>query len=220
MSQIQKPTKAQMTEAGWLAPKGMTSEQWARAGQQIATVVRASQWWIGDWINYGEKRWGEKYEQAVKITGLSYSTLADAARLAGRFEFTRRRVNLSWSHHREVEGLPEDDQEHWLNRAEAEGLSQKQLRKEIARANRKEFSGTFGETMGQPAGITALEEGEEVRTSPPLHAVPSPAHQSIPTRITFTTEMEGDRLARSTERLIAAAAKLGFEVASGQAEAA
>ena len=31
--------------------------------------------WIGDWLNYGERKWGEKYKEALEKTGYDYQTL-------------------------------------------------------------------------------------------------------------------------------------------------
>jgi hypothetical protein len=49
---------------------------------------------------------GEKYAQAVEVTGKSYQSIADAKWVADRVELSRRRENLSWSHHVEVAALP------------------------------------------------------------------------------------------------------------------
>jgi len=43
-------------------------------------------------------------------TGFEYSTLANDKSVASKFEFYRRRENLSWSHHAEVAGLEPDEQ--------------------------------------------------------------------------------------------------------------
>jgi len=67
--------------------------------QEVASLPPAEQ---DEWLNYGEKHYGETYAQAIEVSDKEYQTLADAARVAGNIEFTRRRVNLSWSHHQEV----------------------------------------------------------------------------------------------------------------------
>ena len=65
----------------------------------------AVQWWVGDWINYGEKQYGEAYAQAIEVTGKEYQALADTAWVAGKVEFSLRNENLSFAHHREVASL-------------------------------------------------------------------------------------------------------------------
>jgi hypothetical protein len=39
-----------------------------RQGGCLGSVARASGWWIGDWIQYGNARYHEKYEAAAKVT--------------------------------------------------------------------------------------------------------------------------------------------------------
>jgi len=50
-------------------------------------------WWVGDWLNYGEARYGEMYSQAIEITGYASQTLADAKWVASRIEPSRRHEN-------------------------------------------------------------------------------------------------------------------------------
>ena len=40
--------------------------------------------------------------QAIEATGRSYQTIANAKRVAERVDVSRRREDLSWSHHAEV----------------------------------------------------------------------------------------------------------------------
>ena len=84
-------------------------DEWQACGQTLFGLSNASLWAIGDWIVYGEGRgdWGEMYTQALDATQKSYQTVRDAAWIAKAFQLSRRRDNVSWSHHREVAGLPE-----------------------------------------------------------------------------------------------------------------
>jgi hypothetical protein len=92
---------------------------------------RGSSWWVGDWIRYGNAKFGERYVRAAKITGYDVQTLTNMVYVASRFEISRRRENLSWSHHETVAALEPDEQGHWLNRAIAEKLSVSDLRLEL-----------------------------------------------------------------------------------------
>ena len=47
-----------------LDPK-ITYEQWENIGGQLGQIEGAIQWWIGDWLNFGEHKYGEMYAQAV-----------------------------------------------------------------------------------------------------------------------------------------------------------
>lgn len=101
-------------------------------------MTRCSQWWIGDWVRYGNGRWGEKYKEASKITGYDVQSLRNMAYVAGRVEVSRRRYKLTWSHHAEVSSLDPSGQDRWLELAEAERMSVADLRIELRAARRAE----------------------------------------------------------------------------------
>src|SRR5258705_4874231 len=90
----------------WEPDHELTFDEYLDAGRKLFQLNRVSQWWIGDWCNYGEARYGEKYEQAVRDTGYDRGTLRNIASVAGRIEPSRRRDNLSFKHHVEVAALP------------------------------------------------------------------------------------------------------------------
>jgi hypothetical protein len=64
---------------------------------------------IGDIINFGSVKWGDKYRQAMEQTGRAYSTLAGYAETARRFPAAKRQANLSFTHHREIMRLNDDE---------------------------------------------------------------------------------------------------------------
>jgi hypothetical protein len=64
-------------------------------------------------------------------------SLMNMAYVASRFEVSRRRPGLSFSHHAELAGLAPEDQELWLDRAEAGGLSVRKLRSELRRVRER-----------------------------------------------------------------------------------
>jgi hypothetical protein len=57
--------------------------------------------------------------------------------VATRFEVSRRRENLSWSHHAELAPLDVEEQEGWLDRAIEQRLTVSGLRRELLAANRR-----------------------------------------------------------------------------------
>jgi hypothetical protein len=93
-------------------------------------------WWVGDWVRYGNARWGEKYTEAARVTGLDAKTLRNIAYVASRFHLSRRRDNLSWTHHAELAALPPVQQDQWLDRARSLRLSPGDLRLELRAAQR------------------------------------------------------------------------------------
>jgi len=57
---------------------------------------------VGDVINFGQAKWGDKYAQAMEQTGRAYSTLAHYAMTARRIPAPQRQKALTFSAHREI----------------------------------------------------------------------------------------------------------------------
>ncbi|HYM55410.1 MAG TPA: hypothetical protein VES97_08615 [Solirubrobacteraceae bacterium] len=109
----------------------MELSEWSAIGRRFGEIGRCSQWWLGDWIHYGNVKFGERYTRAVKLTGYDVQSLMNMVYVASRFTISRRRENLSWSHHSAVAALDVDSQEYWLARAIADKLSVADLRVEL-----------------------------------------------------------------------------------------
>jgi hypothetical protein len=97
--------------------------------------MNSSAWCVGDWILYGESRYGDRYREAVDLAGLDYQTVRNYVWVARRFDISRRHENLSFQHHAEVASLTPAEQNRWLDQAEREGWSRNQLRVHV-RASR------------------------------------------------------------------------------------
>jgi anaerobic selenocysteine-containing dehydrogenase len=134
-----------LTPVSWEAAERLTFEGWVAQGRRIGAIGRAVGWWIGDWLRYGNARYGERYARAARLTGYDAQTLMNMAYVASRFEISRRREKLSWSHHAEVAALPPHAQDAWLERAEDERLSVRCLREEMRRVRRIEHAGSGGQ---------------------------------------------------------------------------
>jgi hypothetical protein len=118
----------------------MTFPEWERAGRQLSRVVDSTMWCLGDWVAYGLDKYTDRYRLAIDAAGLDYQTLRNYTWVARRFEWPRRRPELSFQHHAEVAALPPDEQDGWLDRAVRQGWSRNQLRMRVraARAGRDE----------------------------------------------------------------------------------
>ena len=119
------------TPVSWRPRGDLHFEEWIAIGNTLQQVGASLNWWIGDWLNYGERQWGEMYAQAEVTTGWDYQRLADAKWVSSRVEFSLRNENLRWSHHKEVASLEPDEQAKWLERTVTNGWSVRQLREEI-----------------------------------------------------------------------------------------
>tara|TARA_Y100000310_G_scaffold345377_1_gene464283 strand:- start:3068 stop:4048 length:981 start_codon:yes stop_codon:yes gene_type:complete len=120
-----------LSPTGWQAPEAMSFEEWQQVGAAFKLMESSVLWWTGDWLAFGEKQYGETYAQALDSTDYSYQALRDAKWVSERIDLSRRRDNLSHSHHREVAALSPDEQNEWLGTAENHGWSQKELRRAL-----------------------------------------------------------------------------------------
>jgi hypothetical protein len=118
----------------WQPKRDLARHEWLVVGRHLGGITRCNQWWLGDWVRYGAEKWGEKYTRAAKTTGYDPRSLANMASISAAFDSSRRRDDLTWSHHGAVAALPEEDQEAWLERAAAEHLSVADLRTELRAA--------------------------------------------------------------------------------------
>ena len=112
-------------------PDGLEYADWEQLGAKLQRANRSLSWWLGDWLRYGESRYGQMYTQAIEETGKAYTTLAHMVWVGDRFEFCRRRQNLSFGHHKEVAALEPALADTWLNIAEAQDWSCVELRRHV-----------------------------------------------------------------------------------------
>jgi hypothetical protein len=150
-----QPT-AELTQVAWTPLGDIGLAEWSAVGRRFGEIGRCSQWWLGDWIRYGNERFGERYTRAVKLTGYDVQSLMNMVYVASRFDISRRRENLSWSHHSAVASLELDSQEQWLSRAVADKLSVADLRVEL-RGRRRALKAAE-EAGGSPTESTCVGE--------------------------------------------------------------
>lgn len=113
-------------------PDGMSFDQWVNVGRRLCAGAQVINWHIGDWWAFGDHRYGARAAAAAEgIFGRSFGSLANAASVCRSFETSRRREVLTWAHHVEVAALPPDVADQLLDRAETEGWSTRDLRREV-----------------------------------------------------------------------------------------
>jgi len=120
-------TQPVFTPTELILPEDTSFEDWTTIGKRLQWINRGIHWWIGDWIRFGERKWGEKYAQALEETPFAYQTLANDVWVASAIESSARREKLTFNHHSVVAALPPDERDKWLDRAECEGWSSRQL---------------------------------------------------------------------------------------------
>jgi hypothetical protein len=109
----------------------MDERRWMECGKHIGRAGNGTNWWIGDWLRYGNARYGERYRLAARVTGYDEQTLMNYAYVAAHIPVSRRRADVSWSHHAEIAKLGAAAQETWLDRVVTDRLSVKDLRVEL-----------------------------------------------------------------------------------------
>lgn len=144
-------------------PDEMPFDSWRKLGCQVALVADCSAWWLGDWLVYGEQAYGDRYEQAIADTSLSYQTLRNYAWAARKFPMSRRRDKLSFGHHVEVAALPDNEQDIWLARAEQLNWSSNKLRRALraAKLANQPVSGEEGTAQTRAVKIEVPAERHE-----------------------------------------------------------
>jgi signal transduction histidine kinase len=167
-----------VTPVAWIVNGEMDMAEWIATGRNLGTMGRCSQWWLGDWIRYGNARFGERYVRAAKVTGYDVQSLMNMVWVAAAYEISRRREILSWSHHETLASLGEDEQEHWLDVACDNRLSVSDLRTELraARAGAKVEAEAEAELSRVANGVpVVVEAGPTVLRCPRCgDAVPIP----------------------------------------------
>ncbi len=135
-----------------LDPVGNPSfEEWLECGEMINKANGAIHFWIGDWLNFGEKKWGERYLEAIKKTKYDYGTLRNDKWVAARVDLSRRHDKLTFDHHTTVAELEPEDQDLLLSEAEEKKLNSKEFRKYVAQ---REFFFKIPKIKREEAGQT------------------------------------------------------------------
>jgi hypothetical protein len=110
-----------------------TFAQWEDEYEKARNVDRGINWWLGDILRIGQERWGEAFAAVVDPNFAEQHK--NKMWVAGRVPKERRRAALSWSLHREVAAMRDDDMVAWLDKAEAgdngEPWSVARIREEI-----------------------------------------------------------------------------------------
>jgi len=83
-------------------------DEWEQVGRVLWTMKQWVNWAIGDWVNFGERTYGEAYAQALDATGWEYQRIADCAWVSRAVPFSSRNESLSWTHHRCVARFAND----------------------------------------------------------------------------------------------------------------
>lgn len=109
----------------------------AATGVALSAMTSDMPCWIGDFVNFCEATFGEKFSQILSLFPEGkYQTVANYTSVCKRVKPHVRRKELFFSHYDAVAKLDESKQIHWLKVAVDEGLSSRALRAAIAKSLR------------------------------------------------------------------------------------
>lgn len=120
-----------LTATGAVRVGKPTQEQWSAAMHWVLRCASASMFWLGDLLVMGEATYGDLASQEDGDGKYAHQTLENARYVAGKIPISRRREPISFAHHAVVASLEPAEQDHWLKKAEDEGWSEKELRKQL-----------------------------------------------------------------------------------------
>ncbi len=148
-----------LTRTAWVPRGDLRLMEWVEHGRRLGVIGRGVGWWIGDWLRYGNLKFGERYVRAAKITGYDVQTLMNMVYVASAYAVQDRRESLSFSHHAELAALDPEERAKWLDLAEADRLSVRCLREEMRRARRGLAAGRSAPALA--AGTPARREASK-----------------------------------------------------------
>jgi|KBSSwiStaDraftv2_1062776.scaffolds.fasta_scaffold711978_2 hypothetical protein len=151
-----------LEEIGALTPVGLrltdpelAYDQYEAVGGLLANRHKSLQWAIGDWLLLGENLYGHEAYQAHEVLGMSPEGRSQYLRCASVFPLARRRVELSWSHHRTVIALEPEEQDRWLGLAIQNGWANyemaEHLRQERGPVNHGRGASNLNREFAPPA---------------------------------------------------------------------
>jgi N6-adenosine-specific RNA methylase IME4 len=127
----------EFTTTGLKAQGERSFEEWDAVGHFLRYIHTGAQFWIGDWLNYGEKKYGEKYTQALEHTGYELKTLENYAWIAKSVPDQNRKEKIPFGHYANgLAALSETEQAEWIERILAEDMSQSEFRQALRIAKR------------------------------------------------------------------------------------
>jgi len=130
--------KCEISKHALVFDSSITLEEYIQVGNFLEQIKGSVHFWVGDLINFGAKKWGHgKYTEAERMFDYEHGTLLNDAYVARQIEPSRRRESLDFGHHYEVASLPPDEQDLWMDKAEKEHLTVKDLRAQIKKSKRR-----------------------------------------------------------------------------------
>ncbi len=134
------PSFIEATPVGMKLSKDLTFDEWQAIASSFGTAMQTAAWCIGDWMVYGERKWGRQlllegdefdpkkpgripshvFDAAVRSTGLDRQTLSQYANVCRKIPMADRRIEYSFGHHRILAPLPPAKRLEWMSLLDSE----------------------------------------------------------------------------------------------------
>lgn len=134
------PKFIEATQIGLKLSKDLTFDEWKTIASSFGAALQAAAWCIGDWMVYGERKWGRQlllegeefdpakpsripshvFDEAVAATGLDRNTLSNYANVCRKIPMDERRIHVSFGHHRILAPLPPAKRLEWWSLLDSE----------------------------------------------------------------------------------------------------
>src|ERR1051325_1019359 len=69
------PSVGALTAIAWVPRGDLDLREWLEHGTRFGAIGRGVAWWLGDWLIFGNARYGERYTRAARATGYDPQSL-------------------------------------------------------------------------------------------------------------------------------------------------
>ena len=133
---------------GLIVLPGITWDEWCGMYAAVEDADKSAQFRLGDALLAGEAHFGESFAQVVDEKYIHRHT--GPMWVCRKIPLARRRPSLSYSLHRELSALDDPEQTVWLDRAEAERWTVKELKEAMAAEKAREPGTNGGPHLHEP----------------------------------------------------------------------
>lgn len=174
--------QSEISETHWTMGN-LDYSEWEEVGHTLMQIQGSINWWLGDWLNEGERAFGETYAQAIEVTGWNLSRLQSAKWVSSRVPKENRFKELSWSHHHLASKYEPNEQYTLLQSAVDAKLSTREFKTHLKEYDNDKLlmfgEGTFDVPSTSDTGRhppTSPAGTERERTLPRQHQCPHCGH--------------------------------------------
>lgn len=124
------PLRGKFSAVGFTPDPEMDIKEADRTVGNLLSLEEGCPWWIGDLLNWAEAKFGEEWSQLLaQMSQTGWDTAKRHKQVAAAYPQEKRVEGVSFTQHRELMSLPEDERERWLVRVALGNLSCGEVRR-------------------------------------------------------------------------------------------